>query len=204
MFYSKNSMNSGSDTALIIFAKNPVKGKVKTRIAAKAGEEKALEAYTRLLNLTYENTKNTSAGKYLFLTENLDSKLFDKGYIQKLQQGNTLGERMSNAFSLIFSLDYNKAVIIGTDLPGLTIDILNEAYKKLNDFDFVIGPSQDGGYYLLGMKYLEPEIFKGVQWSTSSVLDETIKHIKKLDKSYYLLTPLPDVDEAEDLHLLNL
>ena len=104
------------------------------------------------------------------------------------------------SFFGLFQQGYAKIVIIGSDCPELTGFIIDDAFEKLHSHDVVIGPSTDGGYYLLGLTHLLPDLFKDKEWSTNKVLVETIKDIVRLKKSSYFLTELSDIDTAEDLH----
>ncbi|MDQ3020640.1 MAG: TIGR04282 family arsenosugar biosynthesis glycosyltransferase [Bacteroidota bacterium] len=185
--------------SLIIFAKNPVLGKVKTRLAKDTGEEKALEVYKVLLKKTYQETKDFKEKKFLFLSDFFDKNLFDSSFIQVIQTGNDLGEKMKNAFEIIFQKRYTKAVIIGTDCPELDSNIINEAFEKLSHFDIVIGPAKDGGYYLLGMKEQYAFLFENMKWSDQYVSDETIRRIIQNDLTYHLLKELIDIDDIKDL-----
>ena len=192
-------MKKNSKEALIIFAKNPVPGKVKTRLAADLGDDRAFEIYLKLLYRAYANTKNLSCDKFLFLSDSKDDDLFDENFIQYLQKGNDLGERMKNAFDEILNLGYEKILITGTDCPDLDENILTDAFEKLIEFDFILGPANDGGYYLLGMKSSADELFEDIEWSTEKVLSETIKKIITDNKSFFLLRELIDVDNISDL-----
>jgi len=116
-----------------------------------------------------------------------------------LQNGNDLGERMKNAFNVIFDKDYNQIAIIGTDCPELTTDILKDAFKTLKTTDLVLGPAHDGGYYLLGMKQLHASLFEKINWSTNTVLAETHGKCEALQLNYALLPTFRDIDRAEDL-----
>ncbi len=187
--------------ALIIFIKNPIKGKVKTRLAQSVGDEKALAIYLQLLQKTLEIVTNVNCTKYLYYSDAIvkndiwDSKIFTK----KLQKGNDLGERMFNAFSEVFEVENTKNVlIIGSDCPTLTPIIIDRAFEELRYNSFVIGPAYDGGYYLLGMRQLRAEVFEKIIWSGPRVLSDTIKVINKMVKTLYQLPPLPDVDTVED------
>lgn len=193
-------MKKNSKEALIIFAKNPVPGKVKTRLAADIGEEKAFEIYLKLLYRTYSNTKNLACDKFLFLSENKDKDLFDENFMQYLQKGNDLGEKMKNAFKEILILGYEKILIIGTDCPDLDEKILNEAIEKLSEYDFVLGPANDGGYYLLGIKNNADYLFEDIEWSTEKVLQQTIDKIITRNNNYFLLKELTDIDNISDLN----
>ena len=87
---------------------------------------------------------------------------------------------------------------MGSDCPGLTVEIVQEAFKALDTFPFVIGPAMDGGYYLIGMDAYTPQVFEGIEWSTDKVFSQTMDIIKSLDKSCYLLPELSDIDYEED------
>ena len=104
---------------------------------------------------------------------------------------------MADALSFVLSL-HQKALIIGSDCPGLTPEILDAGYRSLDEKDIVLGPADDGGYYLLGCIELHPALFANIKWSTPSVLDQTIEKIKEANLSYCLLEKLHDIDTAED------
>jgi len=184
---------------LIIFAKNPELGKVKTRLAATIGDAKALEVYKELLSYTCDISSKTNTEKVVFYSNKIEQGDLwdDAGFEQAVQQGEDLGERMANAIENKFN--DNKVVIIGTDCKELTADIIDQAFKTLDFVDVVIGPAQDGGYYLIGMKSLELNLFENIHWSTSQVLDETIGKINTRKLSFLLLKTLSDIDTEEDL-----
>ena len=106
---------------------------------------------------------------------------------------------MSNAFSYTFQKGYDRVVIIGTDCPELTAGILMNAFAYLNNHDVVIGPAADGGYYLLAMKQHYSALFKNINWSTETVLEETLEICMENNLNYTLLPVLHDVDEERDL-----
>lgn len=126
---------------------------------------------------------------------------FDFDY--RVQFGSDLGERMKNAFATVFNEGYDQAAIIGTDCAEVTADHLRQAFSRLKQFDTVIGPALDGGYYLLGMNSLIPELFSDISWSSDQVLQETILKLKLLNRSVTLLESLSDVDQIEDWEKLN-
>lgn len=186
---------------LIIFVKNPELGKVKTRLAATIGEEEALNVYKQLLTHTYLITKDQPEDKVVFYSDFVDhfdewdNDLFEK----HAQIGRGLGERMSNAFDWAFEKGYQSVCIIGSDCFELDQQIIKNAFERLKATDIVIGPSLDGGYYLIGMKKPHHFLFKNKHWSTGSVLKETIKDIKLRNISTCLLSVLQDVDVESDL-----
>lgn len=195
------------DNALIIFIKNPVKGKVKTRLAATIGDDMALAIYQKLIKHTLDIVKDVAADKFIFFSNTIDETIGHKNtpVHKAIQFGNDLGEKMKNAFERLFKSEYKCIIIIGTDCPGITSNILLEAFSKLNNNDVVIGPAMDGGYYLIGMKEMYGKLFEDISWSTSTVLHSTIKRCKINNWAYALLTALSDVDEEKDLvHLENL
>lgn len=188
-----------SKKALLIFTRNPELGKVKTRLAKSVGDESALKIYKFLLKHTVEITENLNVDKYVFYSENIhrDDIWNPDIFRKKLQNGADLGERMENAFSEIFGMGYEKAIIIGSDMFDLNKNDLETAYAALEATPFVIGPATDGGYYLLGMKELKPEIFQNKDWGTSTVLEATLKDLS--GTKYLLLEERNDVDYYEDI-----
>lgn len=192
------------NNALIIFARNPELGKVKNRLAKTIGKEKALEIYNRLLANVYSETKDLKCKKYLFLTERTDSGLFNDTYIQKIQTGEGLGNKMLNAIGKVLEDGNEKVILTGTDILGLTSEIIIEAFQKLSDHDVVIGPAKDGGYYLIGMKEIMSPVFENMKWSNDQVLNITLDRISKMGKSFYLLEELADIDTEEDLEEYNI
>lgn len=191
--------------ALIIFVKNPEEGNVKTRLAKTLGKEKTLAIYKDLLHHTNIITKKVTADKYVFyssfINENDDweSSIFSK----HLQSGDELGLKMQHALEKVFSYTYDCACIIGSDCPELTAEIIHQSFVQLNNADVVIGPAADGGYYLLCIKKIHPELFQNISWSTSDVLKETITVCKQLHLSYFLLPELNDIDTEEDWNKFN-
>ena len=183
---------------LLVFSKNPTLGKVKTRLAKTIGKEKALKVYKALLKKTASVLEELEVDIHLYYSDFIEKDdLFSTVATQKKRQtGEQLGERMSNAFqeSLI---SYNKVVIIGTDLWTLEIQDIKNAFRALENHAAVIGPSTDGGYYLLGIKEVIPQIFLNKQWGTSSVLPNTLKDLKSI--KYHLLPEKNDIDTFSDL-----
>lgn len=185
--------------ALIIFVRNPVLGKVKTRIAATIGDENALAIYKHLLQYTKQIVSLVDVTKHIFYADELNGNDLWDGNEKYLQSGVDLGDRMKNAFNCVFAKGYSKVIIIGSDCFELTPDILKSAFDKLDRSDIVIGPAKDGGYYLLGMGKPNPYLFDNIQWSTNRVLYETMEIIKENKLSCNLLPELTDVDEAKDI-----
>lgn len=185
--------------ALITFIKNPIKGQVKTRLAADVGDEKALRIYLALMDHTRKVAQQVHANRYLFYDQYIDttdswsSLLFHK----HLQSDGDLGARMENAFSLALQ-QHQKVMIIGSDCAQLTPDIISHAFESLNNHDVVIGPALDGGYYLIGMKRLYPFLFQDMPWSSDTVFTETQRRIKQHNLSWDKGPTLSDIDYATD------
>lgn len=187
---------------LIIFVKNQVKGKVKTRLAETVGNEQALRIYKKLIDYTGSVADAVTADRQVWYSDFIAKEdLWEESeseYAKKLQKGSGLGERIQHSFRQAFNDGYAKVVIIGSDCAELTSEILELAYKELEDHDLVVGPSEDGGYYLLGMNKYYGQLFEGIQWSTPQVLPQTLEIAGKLDLSIHLLPELNDVDKEED------
>lgn len=186
---------------LIIFVRNPVKGKVKTRLAATLGDEKTLAIYLKLLDHTQKIALDLQCDRSVFCDEQpaLGPEWKTDDFFITIQRGNDLGERMSNAFKEVFEEGATSMIIIGSDCPGLKSKIIDEGFKQLKEFDLVIGPAKDGGYYLLGMNRPILQLFEDMKWSTTSVFDETMIVASQLGLSVYKLPVLADIDEEKDL-----
>ncbi len=187
--------------ALLIFAKNPEVGKVKTRLAATIGDEAALAIYHQLLLYTASATEYLVVDKFVFYCGHKEEEDLwnSKHFFKEVQNGNDLGERMKNAFTSTFGKGYHKVVIIGSDCPDITGELIESAFAELDSAEVVIGPAEDGGYYLLGMKKLHPELFENMRWSTNNVLPDTISKCEDFKLKYSLLPVLNDIDEGKDL-----
>ena len=188
-----------TQNALIIFVRNPVLGKVKTRLAASMGDEKALAVYKYLLQHTKNITENLPVTKFVFYADDINEDDLWNGFEKRLQTGNDLGERMTNAFWELFKNGFKKICIIGSDCLELDTEILNAAFTALSNTDIIIGPATDGGYYLLGMKKDCTVVFTKNNWGESSVYDTTIAIIKENNLQYLPLKMLTDVDTETDL-----
>lgn len=184
--------------ALIIFARKPERGKVKTRLGATVGDDKALEIYMRLLQHTRAVAQSLVCEVHVFVAGNSDDGFWD-GCILHRQQGGHLGERMLHAFHLLFTGGCTRAMIIGTDCPGLSSNDVETAFAQLQHDDVVIGPALDGGYYLLGMNTLHPALFRWQDWSHNQVFSRTIDEAKHAALTVGVLRMLQDVDEEEDV-----
>lgn len=194
-------MGETDKSLLIIFYRNPVIGKVKTRLAATVGNRKALDIFQKLALHTRRVTENLPQDKIIFYSDAID--LMDMwpnaGYLKALQQGEDLGEKMHRAFQAGFETGYSAICIIGTDCYELSEEVVALAFSALESAEAVIGPAYDGGYYLLGLKKAHERIFENKEWSTSTVFERTIKDFKALGLSYVKLPVLRDIDVEDDL-----
>lgn len=188
--------------ALIIFVRVPELGKVKTRLAKTLGDAKALEIYTEMLLHTRDVTRDLSVDKFVFYAGSpnaLSDSIWDRdNFSMKPQTDGDLGEKMKNAFESMFAKGYHSVCIIGSDCISLTPHDLADAFVMLERNDLVLGPSTDGGYYLLGMKKVFNEVFCNKVWSTETVLAATLEDVSAAGKSYDLLRKLTDIDTEDD------
>jgi rSAM/selenodomain-associated transferase 1 len=189
------------EKALIIFVRNPELGKVKTRLAADVGNENALLIYKKLLQHTFEITQQSQAHKFIFYADKIepDDMWQQENYFKLLQDKKDLGNRMQSAFENIFKKGYNKVCIIGSDCFELSADMIDKSFAYLDTYDLIIGPANDGGYYLLAMKNEIKDVFKNIDWSTEKVLQQTIKKTREKKYTYLLLDKLNDVDTVTDV-----
>ena len=190
---------------LLVFARVPVLGRVKTRLAAGVGAEAALAVYLELLGVTRTAVTSAAVPVTVWLADTVGSRPTTeearewRGLAARSQAAGDLGQRMAAAFDAAFAAGAGRVVIIGTDCPGLTAALLGEAVAHLVHHDAVLGPATDGGYYLLGLRRPVPELFVNKAWSTASVLADTLADAKQLQLSVALLPELQDVDTVEDL-----
>lgn len=187
--------------ALIIIAKYPDKETVKTRLKGLIPDEKRVELYVSLLKITVEKLRSVpSADTFIaYAPVNADHYFRDFGTrLIPLPEGD-LGERMFHAFKEVFRAGYQRAALVGADIPGLSSSIIQNAFESLADNDIVFGPAKDGGYYLTGMRKLAEEIFKDVPWSSDQTLRKSIEQAKKTGYSVAFTEMLSDIDTIEDV-----
>ena len=192
--------------AIIIFAKYPQAGNVKTRLARTTGNEFAANFYKICAEHTFAEIKkitDNNIAKYLFYSEESEKdkirRWVGSDFITYAQTGKNLGEKMKNAFNKIFKNGFEQVLVIGTDLPDLSANLIKDAFNTLTKTEIVIGPSADGGYYLLGMKKLHNFLFEDIIWSTDEVYAETLKKIEQKKLKFAKLTVLNDIDTEIDL-----
>ncbi|RJQ45301.1 MAG: glycosyltransferase [Nitrospiraceae bacterium] len=187
--------------ALIIIAKYPEKGQVKTRLNGHLSDEDILKLYISLLKQTVSKLNNIPyADTFIaFAPANAEDYFLHFGVsLIPLNEGD-LGVRMFNSFNHVFSSGYKKAVLVGADIPDITPAIIQKAFDILSGNDTVFGPAKDGGYYLVGMRKLIREIFLNVPWSSAQTLKKSIEQANKFGYSAGLTEMLSDIDTIEDV-----
>lgn len=184
---------------ILIFTRNPELGKCKTRLAKTIGDENALTIYKLLLQHTANIVEQLDCDKAVYYSVKIrENDLWDDSVYQKHQQkGDDLGKRMQNAFKESFKAGYEKVLIVGSDLYDLKPHHIQQAFEQLNNNDVVIGPAEDGGYYLLGMKTLLLNIFEEKDWGTNTVRAATLNDLKT--KKIAQLEILNDIDIYDDV-----
>ena len=191
-----------------LFAKYWEPGKVKTRLARSIGDVKAARIYETFVAATIARLSaveshhviayapDDQATRGAFETADID------GWSLAAQSQGNLGDRMADFFEKQFCAGAERVVLVGTDSPNLPLVEVQEAFEHLKTSDVVLGPTDDGGYYLIGAANKTPPIFSEIPWSTPQVLPATIERLRQLGISYTQLDPWYDVDEIYDLHKL--
>jgi rSAM/selenodomain-associated transferase 1 len=201
-------MNQRDDNCILIFVKYPADGKVKTRLAQDLGGHVVSEIYKCFVEDLIDMLDGLGADVKIFFDPPDAREQFehwlgsDRSYFA--QAGDDLGQRIKNAFLHAFSKDYKRVVIIGSDSPDLSRDFIESGFEGLNDNDAVVGPSSDGGYYLIGFStegFLK-EAFEDIHWSSEDVCRVTIDKLQKHKRKLYVLEQWHDVDNLEDLKAL--
>lgn len=193
---------------LIIFTRYPEPGKTKTRMIPKLGEEGAARLQRRMTEHTIKQARKLfgnrtlwievhfTGGNQFFMQEWLGSDL-----VYKQQDKGDLGQRMKFAFQQSFAAGMQRIVMIGIDCPDVNQSILDDAFEALKQNDLVVGPAEDGGYYLIGLSRFIPELFTGIDWGTATVLAKTKETARQLALTINYLPLLKDVDRPEDLEI---
>ncbi|WP_298453659.1 TIGR04282 family arsenosugar biosynthesis glycosyltransferase [uncultured Marinobacter sp.] len=198
---------NSSNAVLMQFAKWPEAGRVKTRLIPALGVDGALRAHLILTLAVLENLHRSGLTVQFWWDREVESVPVDavevvsaieqRGLEQRIQQGPNLGSRMLNALEA--SLESHAcALIVGSDCPSVEPGYVHQAVSSLQSYDVVLGPSDDGGYVLIGARRTVPGMLDGIEWGTEGVLEQTCIRLKKLGLSVGLLEPRWDVDEPED------
>lgn len=191
---------------LIVFAKEPQEGKVKTRLRKYFSDAQLLNLYKAFLKDSLNIAKKVHCEEKVLAFHSTKSpdylKKIARGFKFYKQKGKNLGERMHNAFVRAHESKAEKTVIIGSDSPALSFETVQQAFQKLDRYDIILGPVTDGGYYLIGLKEPCFGLFRGVKWSSPSVLNDTLRQAKQFRKTVALLPKWHDVDDPESLEYL--
>jgi uncharacterized protein len=192
-------ISTANNNALIVFVKNPIIGKVKTRIAREIGNENALAIYIKMLNHLNKWLIHTPFEKWVFFSDFIDyNSIWEADYFHySVQHGNDLGEKMLHAMNEILAI-HSKVILIGSDIANLNETILQQGFDALEKNDLVLGPASDGGYYLIGTKQPIPELFSQMPWGTMDVLALSRQRADELGLKVALLPVLNDIDYLED------
>ncbi len=193
------------ERSLVIFLRYPSEGEVKTRLARTIGKEMATQFYRDCIEHLFKEVENlpTDIVRNIYYTPRSAGKRVrrwaGRSFRFKPQVNGVLGEKLKTIFRDQFEKGFKKVIITATDVPDLTVDDIEEAFSALKEADLVIGPSFDGGYYLIGMNELYPSLFDGVAWSTDAVYDQTVSSAGELGLRVHNLRILDDIDTEDDL-----
>jgi rSAM/selenodomain-associated transferase 1 len=193
------------DRCLLFFVKYPEKGKVKSRLAAVIGDDSAVRLYKNLVTQMLSTLRKGTFPFYIcFFPKNTKKAIQDWlgcEYRYIPQNGRNLGERMKNSFVEAFKMGSKRAVLVGSDIPDLPLEFMEEAFISLKEEDAAIGPAYDGGYYLIGFKEktFSPQVFERMAWGTERVFEDTMKVLKNLNQRVHTLPYLRDIDTVDDL-----
>jgi rSAM/selenodomain-associated transferase 1 len=196
------------DGCIILFVKYPEPGKVKQRLTPPLPSEVASELYRNFILDHLITLGRLSVTLRIYFTPASSEQQFRTllGEERSLlpQEGADLGERMKNAFLDVFSEGFERAVLMGSDLPDLPGRIIRDALLSLDTYGSVVGPSQDGGYYLIGFRKstFTPEAFDSMPWSTDTVLESTLYILDQHHRTVYMLEYWNDIDTFENLKSL--
>ena len=194
-----------SKNILIIFVKHPQPGLVKTRLAKDIGKRRAASLYKGFVDIIVKRNISSRFKIIIFYTpsnrENEIRRWLGEKFEYQAQDGKDLGERILNAFAFVFAQGAKKIIIIGTDSPLVGKNVVIKAFTSLENAECVIGPSYDGGYYLLGLSRFCKGIFTGIDWGTDRVRQQTVKVLEDLSIKYSLGDADFDIDRLGDLKL---
>ncbi|HEV7587803.1 MAG TPA: TIGR04282 family arsenosugar biosynthesis glycosyltransferase [Longimicrobium sp.] len=191
--------------AILVFVRAPEAGRVKTRLAAEIGADAALRVYRRLAEHAVAEARalGPEVALRIHFTPaeggDLVRSWLGADAANLPQEDGDLGARMRAAFEAAFAAGHPRVLIIGSDLPGLSAEVLRRALRLLDSHRAAIGPAADGGYYLLALRRMVEGLFDGIAWSTDRVLDATLARLAAAGCAPAMLEPLRDVDEAADL-----
>ena len=190
-----------SECRLVVFVRAPRAGAVKTRLARKIGDNAACHAYQKLVHAVLNRIDPIRDVQLRYSPDDAESEVHPwlrRSWTLSPQGSGDLGERLTRAFAESFAEGARRVVIIGSDCPWLSDGDIEEAWKGLERHDLVLGPAKDGGYWLVGLREPKPEVFKGISWSTETVLAQTLEQARAGGLEFRLLRELSDVDTLGD------
>ncbi len=190
---------------LVVFARAPILGAVKTRLVPPLSNEQALALHRALVEDTLERLTRVGGNaleRWLYLSEPLasqDALEIPSDWTMALQSGDDLGGRMENAFRDALHEEPGKMILLGSDSPTVPLEYVGQAFKEMVDREVVLGPAEDGGYYLIGCSTLVPELFQSIDWGTDRVLSQSKDALANANREFALLPAWYDVDSEKDL-----
>lgn len=201
-------MTTSSRNCILLFVKEPMPGKTKRRLAAELGENIAAALYRNFV-LDELATLNRCMAECLICfvpvsAENSFRKWLGTAYQYLPQRGKDLGERMKNSFIEAFNMQYERAILMGSDIPDVPPAFVTQAFQALDSYDVTVGPAKDGGYYLIGFRNdsFAPEVFEKLRWGGTTVMRSTLRRLRKSKRRIHLLPEWSDVDRLADLKTL--
>jgi rSAM/selenodomain-associated transferase 1 len=202
LMHAENETNM--KRCLIVFAKEPIKGRVKTRLSPYLTESQCTELYKAFLKDIISMAQRIRCEERILAYESYNK---DPAYLKKIasdfllyrQKGKDLGQKMHNAFKFAKDNNASKVVIIGSDFPNLPVSFIEDAFCQLDTKDIVLGPSSDGGFYLIGLKIPHRGLFTRIDWGTNTVLKDTLRNARALKKKIARLEKWYDVDDPGTL-----
>jgi uncharacterized protein len=205
----KSKIQNMKNECLIVFTRYPEPGKAKTRLIPVLGAIGAANLQCQMTEHTIKQVRELQICRPLAVEvyfagndKHLMINWLGSGLIYHQQGEGDLGSRMAQAFENAFSSGMDAVTIIGTDCPDLDAEMIVQAFKMLEQHDLVLGPANDGGYYLIGLRRFIPQLFEGIRWGTSEVWQQTIAIAGKMNVAIASLSPLDDIDRPEDLEVL--
>lgn len=183
---------------LIVFVKNSILGNVKTRLAKIIGDVGAFKIYSELVDITEKASQKVNVDRHIYFSDVIIPSKWtnDKKFVQ---EGKDLGIKMQHAFQNGFDEGYENIILIGSDLPDISKEIIESGFEKLQNNDVIFGPAEDGGYYLIGLSKINTSIFENKPWSQSELLTVTLDQLKEQQQSVGFIETLNDIDTFEDL-----
>jgi uncharacterized protein len=199
------TVNGPGDSCVLVFVRAPAIGKVKTRLAEMMDPRKVLDLYQCfVIDVLDMLTQAGFQAVVCYHPQSAEQQVrawLGDNYRYVPQEGSDLGARMANAFKAVFDQGCRRALLIGTDFPDLPAEFIQQALDGLRKKGAVIGPADDGGYYLIGFacEHFLPVVFDTISWGTRQVLEATLQNFKRHQQELFMLPPWRDIDDYQDL-----